>query len=298
MRNGWRKLLYRLVFGTGLGLIFAGMVSPCEAAWEGSRPVRLTIEIGWTTPGDTAGSPNDAPEISLDISEGRIVEVVPSPPGSTRSRTTGPERKSTTSWKLGAERSGRVRARIETAPGANLRFTAGGQPMSFPLPVVLEGLQRTPPQSPVEITVERVSWDVISVDLTPAPKASADNVLGSTDSPIDGVVVPGSKIPITVAFNVLSPEPTEVTLRCIAELKPLRGGDAVWSGGLADIVIPTNAATPPSFVFPVVVPKIEGTYVLEIHATWEPTPAHDGGKLIGRLIRRGRQRIFGRLPAA
>ena len=297
MRKGWRKLLTGL--GFGLSWFLSGATAPCPAAWDGSRPVKLTIEVAWTapTPADSS-SGKDGPEVDFEVSEGRIIEVVATSRGLPGSRGRGPERKSATLWRLGSERGGRVRARIETSPGANLRFTAGGQPMSFPLPVVLEGPQHTPPQSPVEITVERVAWDVISVDLSPPSKTFSDKNPQAVATPIEGVVAPGAKVAVSVAFNVLSPEPTEVAMRCTAELKPIRGGDAVWRGGLGDVVVPTNAASPPSFLLSVDVPKIEGTYVLEIYASWEPALAHDGGKLIGRLIRRGRRGMIGSSTAS
>lgn len=153
--------------------------------------------------------------------------------------------------------------------------------MRFPLASLLEGPQRTPPQSPVEITVERVPWDVIAVDLGPEPGGGPDG----------GVVAPGARLPVTVAFHVLTPEPTEVAVRCVAELRPARGGERVWWHELKPTV-PTNTATPPTFVLPIDAPKEEGTYVLELRATWEAAAAHDSGKLLNRLIRRGKRGLF------
>lgn len=291
MRNGWRKFL--TLFGFGLGLLVAGVPVPCPASWDGARTVRLTVEVAWSTPADSPVRTGAAPEVGLEVAEGKILDVVPVPSANAPAHGKGPGRKSASSWKLGSAPAGRVRARIETTTGSSLRFTAGGQPMSFPLPVVLEGPQRTPAQSPVEISVERVAWDVISVDLAPVAKGDDQTKPSLADAAIEGVVAPGTRVPVTVAFNVLSPEPTEVTLRYTAELKPLRGGEPIWRGLPITEVLPTNAASPPSFVIPVDVPKIEGTFVLEIHASWEPAPAHESGKLIRSFIRRSRRTILG-----
>ena len=246
----------------------------------GERPVRLTVEVAWSTP---SGATNEPVEVELEVSEGQVVEAVAWPGGT--AATEEPERKAGNVWRLGSERSGKVRARVEAPVGASLLLRAGGQAMRFPLPVVLEGPHRTPPQSPVEITVERVSWDVVSVNI------------GADQEPSDGVVAPGAKVPVTVGFNVLTPEPTEVTLRCTAELRPVRGGEAVWRNEIGGVV-PTNTVNPPVFALAVQAPEAQGTYVLELRASWEPAPAHDGNKLIGRLIRRGKRGLFGSATAS
>ena len=40
-------------------------------------------------------------------------------------------------------------------------------------------------------------------------------------------------VPLSVAFNVLTPEPAEVDLHCLAELRPIRGGDPIWRARVA-----------------------------------------------------------------
>jgi hypothetical protein len=282
----------------GLALLGVTSGSPVWArsadtsATEGARTVRLTVEVAWTTP--TTLQTSEVPEITLEVSEGRVIDAVAVPGGWPLPPLATPSRKSDTLWTLGRDRSGRTRIRIEALPTSSLLLRAGGQPMRFPLPLVLEGPRRTPTQSPVEITVERVSWDVLSVDLTaedalnPAPKP-----LDGKEKPLpDGVVATGSKVPVAVGFNVLAPEATEVVVRCEAELRPIRGGEPVWRGALNEVVT-TNAARPPAFILPVVAPDLEGTYILELKASWEPGPSHDNAKLIGRLIRRGRRGLFG-----
>ncbi len=53
------------------------------------------------------------------------------------------------------------------------------------------------------------------------------------DPAADGTVEPGAVVPLSVAFNVLTPEPAEVNLRCLAELRPIRGGDPIWRARVA-----------------------------------------------------------------
>lgn len=244
------------------------------------RPVRLTVEFVWSTP---AGGTNEAVGVDLEVPEGRVLEAVAWPGG--QGGADEPAETAGNIWRLGGERAGRVRARVEAPVGASLMLRAGGQVMRFPLPLVLEGAQRTPPQSPVEITVERVSWDVVGVSLGREPEGS------------HGVAAPGERVPVTVGFNVLTPEQGEVALRCSAELRPVRGGDPVWRTEIREVV-PTNTLTPATFSLPVQAPEAEGTYVLEFRATWDPAPAHDRNKLIGRLIRRGTRGLFGTAAAS
>ncbi len=267
------SLTWLLLFGSFGPPAHADPTPPTTA----DRPVRLTVEIAWTNPAVEAG------EIILEVSEGRVIDAVAWPGSSGATR--GPERQAENLWRLGAERSGKVRARIEAPVASSLLLRAGGQAMRFPLPLVLEGAQHTGPQSPVEITVERVAWDVIGVALGPAKETA------------EGVVAPGAKVPITVGFNVLTPEPMEVVLRCSAELRPLRGGEPVWRSEIRETV-PTNATAPTTFSLPVQAPTVEGTYLLDLKATWEAAPAHDRGKLISRLIRRGTRTLFGSSTAS
>src|SRR5208337_507016 len=50
---------------------------------------------------------------------------------------------------------------------------------------------------------------------------------------------------------------------------------------------PANRLDPPSRILTVPAPGVEGNYVLEIHATWEPAGVRDtGNSRLGRLIRR------------
>ena len=267
-----------------LGAVVAHARGIDPAAVGLDRPIRLSVEISWSSPGaENAGA---ADEVELEISEGQVVGVLALPDD--RDKAAAPERKSAGAWRLGPRRGGRVRARVEAPIGASLVFRSGTVPaMRFPLSAVLEGTPRTPPQTPIEIAVKRLPWDVIAVDLaTEAGQPGGD-----------GVVAPGAKVPLSVGFHVLTPEASEALVQCVAELRPARGGDPIWRFELKP-TIPTNAVNPPTFLLPLDAPKVEGTYVLEINASWEPAPSHESGKLLNRLIRRGKRGLFGSASAS
>ena len=99
----------------------------------------------------------------------------------------------------------------------------------------------------------------------------------------DGIVAPGAEVPVSVGFNILWPEATEVTVRYSAVLRPARGGEIV-SRQDGQEVLPTNRPAPSVRVLGLRAPPAEGAYVLEVQATWEPV-VRDGSRL-GRLIRR------------
>ncbi len=265
-------------------LLFGGGVRAAlfDSSPATDRPVRLTVEITWATPANavSGGGEQGEGEIELEVPEGQVLEAVAWPIGP------GPERKAEKVWRLGGERAGKVRALVEAPIGASLLLRARGQSMRFPLPLVLEGPQRTPSQSPVDITVERVPWDVVTVSLGQDSQNKAD-----------GIVAPGARVPVSIGFNVLTPEASEVALRCAVELRPVRGGERVWGTEIREVV-PTNSTSPATFSLPVQVPETEGTYILDLHASWEPAPPHDGTKLIGRLIRRGKSHLFGPATAS
>jgi hypothetical protein len=101
----------------------------------------------------------------------------------------------------------------------------------------------------------------------------------------DGTVVPGGIVPVSVAFNILTPEPTEVSLRCSAELRPIEGGEPVWRAD-DQAVVATNTLDAPKRMWNVLVPRVEGTYVLEVRSTWEPLAGVEGR--LGRWFRRRR----------
>ena len=119
------------------------------------------------------------------------------------------------------------------------------------------------------LSVERLAWDTMAVELG--------------ESAGDGIVAPGTEVPVSVGLNLLWPETTDVTVRYSAVLRPARGGEVV-SRRDGQEVLPTNRPAPSVRVLGLRAPLAEGAYVLEVQATWEPV-VRDGSRL-GRLIRR------------
>ena len=258
----FRMRIGRAQDSPGSGLAPVPGASPgsagAEAPGGAAGPVRLTIEVSWTVPeGVEAGGaqPATAGGVELEVSEGRVLDALAWPSG------VEPEPRGERVWRLGAsDHAGRVRARLEVAVGANLIVRAAGQSLRLPVASILDGPQRTPFQTPVEIVVERVAWDSLPV------------ALGEADTSGAGVVAPGATIPLNVGLNVVTPEPAQVVVRCTAEMRPLRGGEAVWQHEWREVVA-TSLGSPPTFVLQVAAPKAEGLYVLDLHAAWEPGPA-------------------------
>ena len=93
-------------------------------------------------------------------------------------------------------------------------------------------------------------------------------------------------VPLSVGFNVLTPEPAEVDLYCLAELRPIRGGDPVWRAEWREVVA-TDAFEPAWHPLAVAARGPEGTYVLEVKTSWEPLGDAAGTRL-GRWVRRRR----------
>ncbi len=153
---------------------------------------------------------------------------------------------------------------------ASVIVRASGHATRFPIQSVLEAPQRSLPPSPVEICVTRLPWDALEVRLETG----------------DGIAAPGSIVPVSLGFNILTPEPEEIALRYTAELRPIRGGEVLWSCDQLK-ALPSNAARPDPVRLDVPAPREEGTYVLEVRTTWEPAVAREGSRL-SRLIHRRR----------
>lgn len=232
----------------------------------GGSAVRMTVEVAWKVPpsSSTVSSVENG-GLDLELSEGRVVEALAWP-----ARPRGGPVARPNGWRLGTESTGRVRARIEAPMGASLLFRAGGQVVRLPLLSVLDGPQRLAAQPSLEIDVERLAWDAIAVHLDEG----------------DGTAAPGAMVPVSVAFNVLTPEPTEVALRGSAELIPYRGGEPLWRQELHEVVA-TNVPTPATKVWNLPAPAAEGTYILEVRTSWEPLANLESSRL-GRWIRRRR----------
>ena len=277
------------------------------SCWEHARPlrrsrtrrmpgaateeaVRLTIEVNWSMPskgteageagGELAGSGQDA-EVVLKTTSGRVVDAVAWPTEAGRVGTTalsevpsdfGPGPGG--SWRLGRERGGRVRARIEAPLDAGLVVHRGDQVVNVPLVAILEKAQHTPPQSRLVVSVERLAWDSLTVDFR-EPAA-------------DGIAAPGSVVPVSIGLNILWPEAAEVAVRTALVLRSIRGGEVVWRSAPPDrLVVTTNGREPVLQTLNVPAPQNEGSYLLELSATWELTQGREGSR-IGRLIRRRR----------
>ncbi|MBX6314219.1 MAG: hypothetical protein IRY99_15100, partial [Isosphaeraceae bacterium] len=178
-------------------------------------------------------------------------------------------------WWLGTGRAGRVRARIEAPGGAALRVRAAGQEFLFPLTPLLDGPQRTPPGTGLDLEVERLAWDSLEVRL---PEG-------------DGTIAPGAMVPVQIGLNIQAPEPGEVAVRLSADLRPIGGDEPLWQQPEGRLVVAANAPQPAGMVLEVPAPRVEGTYVLEVRAAWEAAAAE--GSRVSRLIRRRRGPLTG-----
>ena len=102
-----------------------------------------------------------------------------------------------------------MRARIEATLDASLVVRGGDQAIGMPVAAVLERPRRTPPQSRLVVSVERLAWDSIVIDLG--------------ESARDGIVAPGATVPVSVGYNIIWPEASEVSVRTTAVLAAARG---------------------------------------------------------------------------
>lgn len=265
MREGLRVLSFTFV-----AVMAATTVHAARNDGKGETAVRLTLEVDWNVPSlpelpaSSRTSPISPPPLDLEITQGRILEAMPWPrdvAGECESRPGG-------SVRLGTARTGRVRVRVEAPLSASLIVRTGGFSAPFSISALLEAPQRTAP--PVEIGMTRLAWDPLEVRLEEG----------------DGTIAPGGTIPLSVGFNVLTPDPCEVYLRCSAELRPIRGGEPV-AQVVREQTVHTNVATAPVIVMKMQAPQAEGTYVLEVRSSWKAIAAREGSR-IGRLIRRHR----------
>ena len=213
-----------------------------------------------------------APELTLGITEGVVTEVISWPPESSAQDAIRPSQSADGNWHLGTGGAGRVRARLEVSCGANLLMHRGENLVRIPVLAILERPQHTPSQSPMTVSVERLPWDSLIVDLGQGTE--------------DGMVAPSVAVPVVVKYNIVSPETAEVMVRTTAVLRQIGGDAALWRYDQREQV-PANRLDPPPRILTVPAPGVEGSYVLELHATWEPAGARDSsGTRLGRLIRR------------
>ena len=140
----------------GLLLVVGVGVGADANAREGDRAVRLTVELSWSpvvgkAPVDEA---TNGTGVDLEVPGGRVVEAIPWPANLTGKAL---DARPDGVWPVGSGRSGRVRARIEAPLSSSLIIRSGGQVVYFPIAMIVEGPQRSLPQSgmPVEVSVER-----------------------------------------------------------------------------------------------------------------------------------------------
>ena len=255
------------------------------APWERGKSspapddlVAMTIELSWSSPGNVArekapdepSSPAPAAEISLGVTAGQVVEVVPWPRLPDQGNRAAPRRGPDGDWLLGAEGTGRLRARLEVTLGTELVVHRGEQVVRMPVVSILERPQHTPDQSPLTLSVERLPWDSLAIEMGQGAE--------------EGVVPPATSVPVVFQYNILWPEASEVNVRTTAILRPLGGTEVLWKSEERELV-PANRLDPPPRLWKVPAPGEEGTFVLEVRATWEPSSARDTSRL-GRLIRR------------
>ncbi len=271
MRKGWREA-WGIAGVVGLFIGVATAASPRPGRAEGGTAIRLTLDVTWGDPALPALPPGAAAGdagLDLEVGEGRVLEarapgeapVVP------RVRTDGYAR-------LGTGPSGRVRVRIETSAGATLRARVAGIVVPFPVAGLFDAPLRANPAGGLPIRIERIAWDAIEVRLGP-------------EGVSDGIFAPGAAIATTLNFNILLSEPSDVSVRYWADLRPARGGEPVWTLTPRRELMPANTTRPPGVMLSIPAPKAEGSYVLEVHATWEP-PAGTEGSRLSRLFKKRR----------
>ncbi|WP_435020842.1 hypothetical protein TA3x_002051 [Tundrisphaera sp. TA3] len=240
------------------------------APQAGEPPCRITVEVDWSAPAAPGPRPADA---ELSVAGGRVVEATATSAEAPRPRPLAGD-----SWEIGPVARGRIRARVEAPPGASLSVRVAGQEARIPLPSLLEGPQRIAAGAGVEVGAERPAWDSIRVELGPGAA--------------DGTTTPGATVPVRVGFDIRTLEPGDVAVRASAELRPIHGGDPVWRQDWQEVVSPNAPAAPATDrtkTLSLAAPPAEGSYSLEIRASWEPL-AGPADTRIGRLVRRRRAR--------
>jgi hypothetical protein len=278
MRKGGRAVLVLLVVS------IMGTKAP-GAPWERSKSspapdelVAMTIELSWSSPANAArenapgesSTPAPPSEVSLGVTNGQVVEAVFWPRSPDHSNRATPRRGIDADWLLGSEGAGKLRARLEVTLGAELVVRRGKQVVRVPVVSILERPQHTPDQSPLTLSVERLPWDSLAIETGQGAE--------------EGVVAPATSVPVLIQYNILWPEATEVSVRTTAVLRPLGSTEVLWKSEVRELV-PANRLDPPPRLWKVPAPGAEGTFVLEVHADWEPSSARETSRL-GRLIRR------------
>jgi hypothetical protein len=233
-------------------------------------PCGMTIELEWNLSIPADHAPDLEPpsqDVLLEVVDGRVVEGVAWPWDA--DAKSSPEPAADGAWRLGSEARGRVRLRIEAGAGSSLIVRRGEQSARLEVASILEGFQ-TEPAAGLGLVVRRLPWDVLAVDFGPGAEG--------------GVATPGATVPVTIGYNIIQLDAAEATVRTTAVLRLAGRHENVWEFEQRE-VLPTNRPDPPARLWSIPAPAKEGTYVLEIQATWEATAPREGSR-IGRLIRR------------
>lgn len=260
-------------------LVLLVMIAATGRVQADSPPVRLSVEFSWrSAPLDGGLDPtitSPGTELSLGVSGGTIRDALSLPDSgysieSPPSPISGPDAEGF--WKAIAGPNGRVRALIEAPIDSSVTIGTPGDLRSVPLIALLDGPQRPFADPSFSVEVRRLPWDAIEVQ-----------------APGDGFASPGAIVPVTVGVNVLTPEATEVGLLLSARLKGIRTGRVHWEESRKSS-IPTNPSVSPAQILNVPMPTDEGTYVLELIASWSPGEPQAEGTRLGRWWRRLRNR--------
>ena len=149
-----------------LGLLLAA--TPAVGGLLDSRsetPVRMALEITWSRPElpklPTHSENSASLPVSLDLTEGVVRGVVTAPGDLTVQPLPGVGN----NWELGQSASGAVRVRVDAPLSASLHIKVGQHVTGFPLEKLLEARQQSIPPCPAEVTVVRLPWDALEVDL-------------------------------------------------------------------------------------------------------------------------------------
>ncbi len=277
MRKGGREVLFCLAM-----FLLGTMASTRAARWEKGKPagpdepVGITIDLTWSAPAaganaQPAGAERSPSEVVVSVSEGQVIEAVAWPTAS-RAAGNSPRQAEDGSWTLGSTDAGRIRARVEAAAGADLIVRRGDNVVRIPVLAIVDRPQRTPPHAPLVIGVERLPWDLLLAHLGPGAE--------------HGMVQPSTAVQLFLQYNIITPEAPEATVRTTAALRAIGSDQVLWRSDQKDQV-PANRLDPPTRVWTIPAPAVEGSYVLELRTSWEPAGPREGSSSrLARLIRR------------
>ncbi len=266
-RRAWGVLALIVLWG----LCARAARDPEGVDWN-DRHVALTLDVDWLF------AVEDDPKwtgAEIELSAGTIVDVIPvadddnisaiSPRNATPPARIRP---------LGSARKGRIRARIEAPMTSIVIVRGGGRSIPIPLLAILDAPRRSELGEPLQVTVSRPEWDAVNLRV--------EGGVGES-----GIVEPRSITRIQVGINLFSTLALEVPARLSLELKPIRGGEAVWRDERRGMIATNNVAgSQPSREFEIPAPALEGTYRLDMILSWDaPVGEQEGVKRLGRLMR-------------